>query len=244
MNVRADKLKRYIGGKRRYEYASGTAYDIALSQGYVQIAKWLLAQGANPAAGFFQRHIESTDFAKNYPVDYLNLPYKARARLISAGVVLSNAVKENDHVKAAHVLRIEPRALHYKNNALLPKIIQLGKWNVAKVFLQHGTDVDMLQNYVPMLRTLITSRPSNYPLLEMFLKRVYKSKKIDFFPLFMQALEKGDKKLVLVLNKVDLIPKALVEEWLKYLRHDFPTIAFKCSTQNQKNNLIVKKKVL
>jgi len=37
----------------------------------------------------------------------------------------------------------------------------------------------------------ITSRPTNYAVLELFLKRVYQSKKVDFFPLFMQALSKG-----------------------------------------------------
>ena len=201
VNVRADKLNRYIVGKRRYEYASGTAYDIALSQGYVKMAIWLLAQGANPAAGFFQRHIESTNFAKSYPIEYLNLPYKQRARLISAGVVLSNAVKENDPVKAANVLRIVPQALHYQNNGLLPQIIRLGKWEVAKAFLQHGKDIELLKDYVSMLRILITSQPTNYQMLELFLQRVYQSKKVDFFPLFMQALEKGDKRTMKLLVK-------------------------------------------
>ena len=201
VNVRADKLNRYITGKRRYEYASGTAYDIALSQGYPEMAKWLIAQGANPAAGFFRQQIEATDFEKYYPVDYLNYPYKQRATLIAAGVVLANAVKENDPVKAANILRIEPRALHYQNNSLLPQIIKRGKWNVAKAFINNGQDIELLQGYVPMLRTLITSKPSNYPMLEMFLKRVYKSDNIDFFPLFMQALAKGDKTVMRLLVK-------------------------------------------
>lgn len=36
----------------------------------------------------------------------------------------------------------------------------------------------------------------------------------------------------------DLVPKENVEAWLKYLRNDFPTVAFKASTQSQKNNLV------
>ncbi|GAB2281968.1 Guanine nucleotide-binding protein-like nsn1 [Dionaea muscipula] len=46
-----------------------------------------------------------------------------------------------------------------------------------------------------------------------------------------------DKKLVLLLNKIDLVPREAVEKWLKYLREEFPTVAFKCSTQEQRANL-------
>ena len=36
----------------------------------------------------------------------------------------------------------------------------------------------------------------------------------------------------------DLVPKENVEAWLKYLRSDYPTVAFKASTQSQKENLV------
>lgn len=42
-----------------------------------------------------------------------------------------------------------------------------------------------------------------------------------------------NKKIILILNKIDLVPKENVEKWLKYLRNDFPTLAFKCSTQKK-----------
>lgn len=35
----------------------------------------------------------------------------------------------------------------------------------------------------------------------------------------------------------DLVPRANLEAWLKYLRHSFPCMPFKSSTQSQKNNL-------
>ncbi|XP_051142072.1 guanine nucleotide-binding protein-like NSN1 isoform X2 [Andrographis paniculata] len=46
-----------------------------------------------------------------------------------------------------------------------------------------------------------------------------------------------EKHLVLLLNKIDLVPREAAEKWLKYLREELPTVAFKCSTQEQKSNL-------
>lgn len=45
------------------------------------------------------------------------------------------------------------------------------------------------------------------------------------------------KKVVLLLNKIDLVPKKIVEEWLAYLREELPAVAFKSSTQKQAQNL-------
>ncbi|KAI7898643.1 P-loop containing nucleoside triphosphate hydrolase protein [Cokeromyces recurvatus] len=46
-----------------------------------------------------------------------------------------------------------------------------------------------------------------------------------------------NKKIILILNKIDLVPKENVEQWLKYLRNEYPAIAFKASTQNQRHHL-------
>ncbi|KAJ1942602.1 nuclear GTP-binding protein nug1, partial [Linderina pennispora] len=47
----------------------------------------------------------------------------------------------------------------------------------------------------------------------------------------------ANKRIILILNKIDLVPRDVVEKWLKYLRHEFPTLAFKASTQEQRSNL-------
>jgi nuclear GTP-binding protein len=41
----------------------------------------------------------------------------------------------------------------------------------------------------------------------------------------------GDKKIILVLNKIDLIPPGNADAWLSYLRREFATVLFKANTQ-------------
>ena len=44
--------------------------------------------------------------------------------------------------------------------------------------------------------------------------------------------------LIIFVLSSDLVPKENVEKWLKYLRNEFPTVAFKASTQTQRENLV------
>ncbi|KAL8281448.1 hypothetical protein RQP46_006132 [Phenoliferia psychrophenolica] len=53
----------------------------------------------------------------------------------------------------------------------------------------------------------------------------------------LRSLDGGRKKLILVLNKIDLVPPPVVQAWLAHLRLQAPTIAFKSSTQQQRTHL-------
>jgi nuclear GTP-binding protein len=49
-------------------------------------------------------------------------------------------------------------------------------------------------------------------------------------------LSKADKRMVLVLNKIDLVPKEVVSSWLTHLRRSRPTVAIKAGNDHSSNN--------
>lgn len=52
-----------------------------------------------------------------------------------------------------------------------------------------------------------------------------------------QQAKAAGKKVVLVLNKIDLVPPQNARLWQRALRREYATVLFKAGTQNQNNNL-------
>lgn len=60
----------------------------------------------------------------------------------------------------------------------------------------------------------------------------YKSQELE-----NRVLSHGSKKLVVVLNKIDLVPGHIVQAWQKIISGQFPCVPFRSNTQEQQKNL-------
>ena len=207
--VRADIDSPFMAGNKRYKFASGTAFDIALSQYNSTMVKWLLSRGASPDAGYFANLINRTHFVSQYPNSYLQLPFAQRAKIIAVGYVMELAARRNDVNAVRKLLTIEPRAIHYRGNVILSKAIQQGKWRITNLILAHGSDVHKLNNFNGLFESTIRSEPTQYGLLQKLLRHAKQRKQFNYDALVDEALVKKDEKALrmLVASGANVNPK-------------------------------------
>ncbi|NVM30433.1 MAG: 50S ribosome-binding GTPase [Candidatus Helarchaeota archaeon] len=58
------------------------------------------------------------------------------------------------------------------------------------------------------------------------------------------VIAEPDKKLVLILNKIDLVPSDVVEQWRKLLQSEFPVIAISAARKFERTLRFLRKKIL
>ena len=207
--VRADIDAPFMSGSKRYQFASGTAFDIALSQYNSTLVNWLLSRGASPDAGYFANLINRTRFTSHYPNRYLQLPFAQRAKIIAVGYVMELAARRNQVSAVKKLLTIEPRAIHYRGNIILSSAIQQGKWQITHLILNQGADVQALNNFSGLFDNVIRSEPTQYNLLQKLLRHAKQRKKFDYDFLVDKALAKKDERALrlLVASGANLNPK-------------------------------------
>ncbi|MCK5917927.1 MAG: ankyrin repeat domain-containing protein [Cocleimonas sp.] len=207
--VRADIDSPFMSGNKRSQFASGTAFDVALSQYNSTMVNWLLSRGASPDAGYFANLINRTSFSSHYPNRYLQLPFAQRAKIISVGYVMELAARRNQVSAVQKLLTIEPRAIHYRGNIILSRAIQQGKWKITHLILNQGADVHALNNFSGLFESIIRSEPTHYNLLQKLLRHAKQRKKFNYDPLVDKALAKKDERALrlLVSSGANLNPK-------------------------------------
>lgn len=220
--VRADKTFPFLAGKKRYQFASGTAFDIALARYDTATVKWLLSQGADTAAGYFANIINNTQFAGLYPNSYLNLPFEQRAKIITVGFVMEMAARENDVAAVQKLLAMEPRAIHYQGNVILSKALQLGKWDIANLILDKGSDVSALHNYAGLFDTVMRSDPTQYQLLQKLLHHAANRKDFSYAVLIDKVIRKEDAQAMQMLVRAgaNLNPEKAISPLFTALNSD------------------------
>uniref|UniRef100_A0A914H944 G domain-containing protein n=1 Tax=Globodera rostochiensis TaxID=31243 RepID=A0A914H944_GLORO len=82
-----------------------------------------------------------------------------------------------------------------------------------------------------------TSNQSISIIVLLFTPVAFSLRRGESTPNFGLSRDKSAKRLVLMLNKIDLVPRENLLKWLAHLRQQLPTIAFKASTQEQNKKL-------
>lgn len=148
----------------------------------------------------------------------------------------ARALEELEQKKAARKERAQKRKLGLLENddIALTKEQDLGEEKGGDVIANTGRNRENSER--AFYKELVKVIEASDVILEVLDARdPLGTRCVDMEKMVMKAGH--DKHIVLLLNKIDLVPKEAVEKWLKYLREELPAVAFKCSTQEQRSNL-------
>ncbi|ORX83553.1 P-loop containing nucleoside triphosphate hydrolase protein [Anaeromyces robustus] len=53
-----------------------------------------------------------------------------------------------------------------------------------------------------------------------------------------EAINKDEKIIIIVMTKIDLVPREVVTQWVKYFSAEYPVVPVVCATQENKNKII------
>ncbi|KAK7384958.1 hypothetical protein VNO78_30661 [Psophocarpus tetragonolobus] len=146
----------------------------------------------------------------------------------------AKAIEELEQKKAERKERARKRKLGLLEDEDNSKLSEMDSLNDSNDFAAVGETRDSSDR--AFYKDLVKVIEASDVLLEVLDARdPLGTRCVDIEKMVMKA--GPDKRLVLLLNKIDLVPKEALEKWLKYLREELPTVAFKCSTQQQRSNL-------
>jgi nuclear GTP-binding protein len=160
--------------------------------------------------------------------------------------ILIEAEKKREEIKEQGVLKKKLAKVEKKKNPAKDKSIEALKQRAqseenSNTTLGHIVDSlegslpvkneKTLKNYAGEVRKTIESADVVIEVLDARDPLGSRSTEIE------QLVVGSGKRLILLLNKIDLVPKENLVKWLAYLRLELPTIAFKASTQEQNQKL-------
>jgi len=104
----------------------------------------------------------------------------------------------------------------------------------TEVWKELATDVSQPRSFLKEVKELIQRSDVILEVLDARDPQGCRCPDIEKFILSqMTPAGAPSKRLILVINKIDLIPGDALRKWMKYLRREFPTVAFKSAIQQK-----------
>ena len=155
---------------------------------------------------------------------------------------LQNEEQSNNKITMGHLLESSYQGRSMSNNQQYESLMKsIDYYNREEESGFYGDEiktnkinVDMSKkSFMKDLKKVIESSDVILEVLDARDPMSYRSRELE-----SQILShKDEKKLILVINKIDLVTSENAQGWKDYLKQEFPCVLFKANTQNQNSNL-------